>query len=94
MKYDKTDVVILGDMKTSKKIVDSEIINGVNLYYMSDKTSYSEESIMMTLNELESLKVLCRENFFKIFDRKKMISEMSDSLTRFYREKKSISYQI
>jgi hypothetical protein len=39
------------------KIIDSEIINNTHLYYMSHKTSFSIKSIIMTLNELESLKM-------------------------------------
>jgi hypothetical protein len=90
MKYQKNDVVILEDLKTTKIIADSEIISGIRLYYMSDKTSYSEKGIMMTVDELESLKVLCKENFFKIFDRDKLISNISDSLTKFYTQKKRL----
>jgi DNA-binding response OmpR family regulator len=90
MNYKKNEIIILDDFKTEKKILDSEIIDNIGVYYMSDKSSYSEKSILMTLKEFEILKNLCKHSFFKIFNRKEIVCNMSNSLSRFYREKKNL----
>lgn len=90
MNYKKNEIIILDDLKTEKKIVDFEIINDVGIYYMSDKTSYSEKNILMTFKEFEKLKNLCKYSFFKIFNRKEIIYNISDSFSKFYREKKGL----
>jgi hypothetical protein len=54
------------------------------------KTNSFEKSIITTLNELESLKKLCKENFFKRIDREKLVYDISDSFSKFYREKKGL----
>jgi hypothetical protein len=41
MKYNIGDKVIVNNSKKIKTIVDSEIINEIEIYYMSDNTSFS-----------------------------------------------------
>lgn len=46
MKYNINDTVRVVENNSIKKIIDFEYIEGVNLYYMSDLTSYPEENIL------------------------------------------------
>jgi hypothetical protein len=46
MKYKINESVITLTCKSVKEIIDSEIISDVEIYYMSDKTSYSSEQLL------------------------------------------------
>jgi hypothetical protein len=46
MKYSINESVIVLSSKSVKEIVDREVILGVELYYMSDNTSYSSEQLI------------------------------------------------
>lgn len=91
MNYPKNTLVILNDVKTEKLLVGSKISNKKLLNYMSDGTCYLNEDILMTSNELETLKDLCKEKFFTIFSRKRMVSDISKSLTVFYQKNKKLT---
>jgi hypothetical protein len=46
MKYNINESVITLTCKSVKEIIDSEVILGVEMYYMSDNTSYSSEQLI------------------------------------------------
>lgn len=55
MKYKINELVYVNNTNVPKNIVDSENICGVEIYYMSDNTSYSKEQIIMIYNEFQLL---------------------------------------
>jgi hypothetical protein len=69
------------------KSTDIVILRTLNTVH---KTNSFKKSIITTLSELESLKKLCKENFFKRIDREKLVYDISDSFSKFYREKKGL----
>ena len=67
MNFNINDIVILNDLKTKKQIVDSEIIEGIEMYYMSDNTSYSYSQISMSYsNFIELSELSFKIRFFVI----------------------------
>jgi hypothetical protein len=73
MEHRPGEVVILFSTKDFKKIVESEIIGGVEIYYMDDSTSYASSQIFSAEKFLtENMENICRsvvsemeKNFFK-----------------------------
>lgn len=48
----------------------------------------SETEVLSNKKELFYLRYLCKKNFFKIFDREKVVKDISTSLLRYVMEKK------
>ena len=46
MEYNNGEKIIVVSNAEIKTIIDSEIINGIELYYMSDKTAYPLDQII------------------------------------------------
>ena len=60
MGYRPGEVVILFSTKDVKKIVESEIIGGVEIYYMDDSTSYASTQIFSAEKFLiENMENIC-----------------------------------
>lgn len=65
MKYEVGEIVYIQKCSKLKRIYDSEIIYGVEMYYMSDNTSYSSNELSRTYCE-ENLEKKIEKNLSKI----------------------------
>lgn len=90
MRYKINESVYVYNEEKEKKIVDCENIIGVNIYYMSDGTSYSEEQIKISYceyheyHDLDGFITNNKEKILKLFDTEKLSSQ----LYKFYSENK------
>lgn len=61
MEYRPGEIVILSSTKDVKKIVESEMIGGVEIYYMDDSTSYASSQMFSAEKFLiENMENICR----------------------------------
>lgn len=67
MKYKIGDLVIVIKTNEMKTIIDCEIISGINIYYMSDISSYSENQLLKIITE-ENFMYHLKNNKDKIID--------------------------
>lgn len=89
MKYKINELVYVDNTNTPKKIVESEKIGGIEIYYMSDNTSYSKEQILMLYTEYLELNDyinLNKKKVIELFDIKKMANQVN----KFYLENKHL----
>ena len=87
MRYKINESVYVYNEEKEKKIVDCENIIGVNIYYMLDGTSYSEEQIKISYCECHDLDGFItnnKEKILKLFDTEKLASQLYE----FYSENK------
>jgi hypothetical protein len=68
MKYKINESVITLTCKSVKEIIDSEIILDVEIYYMSDKTSYSSEQLLSMREFADTYLSPMFDEFEKKFD--------------------------
>jgi hypothetical protein len=77
MKYKINELVVIEKCKSVKCISDSEVIQDVVIYYMSDNTSYSESQILTTKKGFKKIKKLTSsskiDDFINILDNGKMV---------------------
>lgn len=77
MRYNINQSVVIKKCKTIKQVSDSEVICGVIIYYMSDKTSYSESEILSTQEDFNQIEDLVSspniDNFIEVFDNGRMV---------------------
>lgn len=81
MKYELNSKVFVKDTTIEKKIVDAENIFNTWIYYMSDKTSYSESQIQSESDfqyDYIISKIKDPQVFLRIFDTKKTAKAMSE----------------
>lgn len=77
MKYSINEEVLVINSNLPKTIEDSEIIDGEEIYYMTDKTSYHSDQIQISKNKfIESEKRFCPINKFKSENRIVKTSEL------------------
>jgi hypothetical protein len=68
MKYKINESVITLTCKSVKEIIDSEIILDVEIYYMSDKTSYSSDQLLSMCEFADNFLTPMFDEFEKKFD--------------------------
>lgn len=92
MIYKINELVYVYNEEKEKKIVDCENIIGVNIYYMSDGTSYSEEQINMSHCECDDLDEFItnnKETILKLFDTEKLASQLYEFYSKNKKSKKN-----
>lgn len=70
MKYEIGQLVFVYEENKFKKIIDSELIENIEIYYMSDKTAYPSNKLIK-MNELETKESL---DDFLLKNRKRILS--------------------
>jgi hypothetical protein len=90
MKYIIGQEITVKSNKVIKTIIDCERIEGINIYYMSDKTSYSEEELSDLLYvELSEISEISDFALFKLIDIENTVKRYSENMGKFLKNSKS-----
>lgn len=90
MKYTIGQEITVKSNKVKKTIIDCEQIEGINIYYMSDKTSYSEgqlsDLIYVELSEIAEISDLA---LIKLLDIENTAKRYYENIGKFLKNSKS-----
>lgn len=82
MQYNVGDSVYVNDFQTLKEIRDCEVIDGREIYYMEDGTSYEKSQLLMSINEKINLYKNNKEVIQSLAEEPQVLKPLVDKLSQ------------